>query len=84
MRARDPMPVAIASIAIPLLDIVKMDDRKRPASDEFNHATPPLKRQAVSMNGSSSHADSDLPWKDDLDVSLSSGGIYASQEPYPA
>jgi len=39
-----------------------MEDRKRSAGDDL---APPTKRQAV--NGKAS-ADSDMPWKDDLEV----------------
>jgi hypothetical protein len=46
-----------------------MEDRKRPAADS-NDSAPPLKKQATSVNGGSKpHPDTDMPWKDDLEVS---------------
>lgn len=42
-----------------------MEDRKRPIADE---SAPPAKRQAVTVNGARSHADADLPWKDDIEA----------------
>lgn len=64
------MPAAEASpVASSESDLVKMDDRKRPASYDPDSA-PPLKKQATSVNGGSKpHPDADMPWKDDLDVS---------------
>lgn len=51
--------------------LVKMEDRKRPAA-ENNDSAPPLKKQATTANGGSKpHPDADMPWKDDLEVSLS-------------
>ncbi|KAI1981490.1 E3 ubiquitin-protein ligase bre1 [Ophidiomyces ophidiicola] len=48
--------------------VVKMEDRKRPASHDPNDFTPPLKKQATSVNGGGKpHPDSDMPWKDDLE-----------------
>ena len=53
--------------------LVKMEDRKRPAADN-NDSAPPLKKQATTVNGSSKpHPDADMPWKDDLEVSLYPG-----------
>jgi E3 ubiquitin-protein ligase BRE1 len=50
--------------------LVKMEDRKRPAADN-NDSAPPLKKQATTVNGASKpHPDADMPWKDDLEVSL--------------
>lgn len=49
---------------------VKMEDRKRPAYHEHDGVEPPLKRQATAVNGASkTHIDTDMPWKDDLEVS---------------
>lgn len=49
---------------------VKMEDRKRPATDN-NDSAPPSKKQATIVNGTSKpHPDTDMPWKDDLEVSL--------------
>lgn len=50
--------------------LIKMEDRKRPAGQDQNDAAPPLKRQATSVNGNRPHPDADMPWKDDLEVSL--------------
>ncbi|KAI9741915.1 MAG: E3 ubiquitin-protein ligase bre1 [Cirrosporium novae-zelandiae] len=63
MKVNDPQ-----TVVLPVTGLVKMEDRKRPASyDNHDHA-PPSKRQATSANGSSkSHQDSDMPWKDDLE-----------------
>ena len=50
--------------------VVKMEDRKRPASYDPNESTPPLKKQATSLNGGGKpHPDTDMPWRDDLEVS---------------
>lgn len=65
MPAADASPVASSES-----DLVKMDDRKRPASYDHNDSAPPLKKQATSVNGGSKpHPDADMPWKDDLEVS---------------
>lgn len=50
-------------IVPPQLDVVKMEDRKRPAMGD-DESVPPAKRQAVTVNGARSHPDADLPWKD--------------------
>lgn len=54
--------------------LVKMEERKRPASYDNNDSAPPLKRQATAMvNGTSkNHDDADLPnWgREELEVSL--------------
>lgn len=48
-----------------------MEDRKRPASNDHDNVGPPLKRQATTVNGAGrSHPDADMPWQDDLEVSL--------------
>jgi len=63
MRVVDASP-------FPLTDagLVKMEDRKRPASYDYNDSAPPLKKQATSINGGSkSHSDADMPWKDDIE-----------------
>ena len=65
------MPAVEAS-AVPLAEagLVKMEDRKRPASYDQNDVAPPLKKQATTVNGSGKpHPDADMPWKDDLEVS---------------
>lgn len=62
------MPVAAPTLPLRPLDSVKMEERKRPATDDSG--IPPSKRQAVTVNGASSHGESDLPLNDDLEVSL--------------
>jgi len=60
------MPVAAASALHPSLS---MEDRKRPAGEDLS-STPPLKKQvtrANTVNGTSSHPDHDMPWKDDIE-----------------
>lgn len=63
------MRLATRPGAPPSLDAVKMEDRKRPITDD---AAPPAKRQAVALNGARSHPDTDLPWKDDIEVRFAS------------
>lgn len=58
-------PVSLSSS-----DPLKMEERKRPASNDHDVSAPPLKRQATSANGMKAHPDADMPWKDDLEVSL--------------
>lgn len=66
MRLSEARPVPLLSPGL-----VKMEERKRPASYEHEDSAPPLKKQATSVNGSSkAHPDSDMPWKDELEVSL--------------
>lgn len=67
MPAVEATPVAASSES----DSVKMDDRKRAAAHDHNDSAPPSKKQATSVNGGSKpHPDADMPWKDDLEVSL--------------
>ena len=48
--------------------LIKMEDRKRPLSDQHDSAHP-SKKQATSANGAGKgHRDDDMPWKDDLEV----------------
>ncbi len=58
-------PVSLSSS-----DPLKMEERKRPASNDHDSSAPPLKKQATSANGAKAHPDADMPWKDDLEVSL--------------
>jgi len=46
-----------------------MEDRKRSAGQSADDLAPPTKRQAVN-GGSKASADADMPWKDDLEVSV--------------
>lgn len=58
------------AVSLSSSDLVKMDERKRPASHDHDSSEPPLKRQATSVNGTTKgHVDADMPWKDDLEVS---------------
>lgn len=66
MPAAEPTSVASSES-----DFVKMEDRKRGATYDHNDSAPPLKKQATSVNGGGKpHPDADMPWKDDLEVSL--------------
>ena len=57
------------AVSLSSSNLVKMDERKRPASHDHDSLEPPLKRQATSVNGTSKgHIDADMPWKDDLEV----------------
>ncbi|KAJ5669286.1 hypothetical protein N7462_010356 [Penicillium macrosclerotiorum] len=61
------MPAAEPPVVSSETDLVKMEDRKRPAADN-NDSAPPLKKQATTVNGASKpHPDADMPWKDDLE-----------------
>jgi E3 ubiquitin-protein ligase BRE1 len=62
------MRLETRTVAAPSLDAVKMEDRKRPSADD---SAPPAKRQALTVNGARSHPDTDLPWKDDIEVRIS-------------
>ncbi|RWQ92857.1 hypothetical protein C8Q69DRAFT_476586 [Paecilomyces variotii] len=65
------MPAVEASLVAPSESGLKMEDRKRPAAyDHNNDSAPPSKKQATSLNGGGKpHPDTDMPWKDDLEVS---------------
>ncbi|KAI9722119.1 MAG: E3 ubiquitin-protein ligase bre1 [Chrysothrix sp. TS-e1954] len=52
---------------MPSFDVVKMEDRKRPAIDDHNSSGPPSKRQNVAVNGTSAHPDENMPWKEDIE-----------------
>ena len=59
-------PVSLSSSGL-----VKMDERKRPATHDHEDSAPPSKKQAMSVNGAGKpHIDAEMPWKDDLEVSL--------------
>ena len=50
--------------------LVKMEERKRPIPYDQHDSAPPLKKQATAPNGANKpHADADMPWKDELEVS---------------
>jgi hypothetical protein len=56
--------------AAPLSLILKMEERKRPSPYDHDSGPPP-KKLATSANGAvKSHPDADMPWKDDIEVSL--------------
>ncbi len=66
MRVVEARPVPLLSPGL-----VKMEERKRPAPHEHADSAPPLKKQATSVNGGGkSHPDAEMPWKDELEVSL--------------
>lgn len=66
------------AVSLSSSDLIKMDERKRPASHDHEPSEPPLKRQATSINGTSKgHVDADMPWKDDLEVSQPCPSEYA-------
>ena len=59
----------VSSTVAPFSPPLKMEERKRSATQSVDDLAPPTKRQAV--NGASkTSADSDMPWKDDLEVSV--------------
>ena len=62
------MRLVTRTVTVPSLDVVKMEDRKRPAMLDHDDSAPPAKRQAVTVNGAKPHPDADLPWKDDIEV----------------
>ena len=62
---------AVQQIASPFTQagLVKMEERKRPSSFDQGEHGPPAKKLATSANGAGkSHPDTDMPWKDDLEV----------------
>jgi hypothetical protein len=62
--------IEASPVSLPESGLVKMEDRKRPAAYDHNDSAPPLKKQATSLNGGGKpHPDTDMPWKDDLEVS---------------
>ena len=57
-------------VSLPSPDLIKMEERKRPATYDHDESTPPRKKQATAVNGTAKpHVDADMPWKDDLEVS---------------
>jgi hypothetical protein len=63
---------AVGATPFPLSQagLVKMEDRKRPNPYDQNDSAPPSKKIATSANGAGkSNHDTDMPWKDDLEVS---------------
>lgn len=62
------MKVTATTVASLPPTLVKMEDRKRSAGHSIEDIAPPTKRQAI--NGSSkASAESDMPWKDFIEVS---------------
>jgi hypothetical protein len=58
--------------AIPLSHALKMEDRKRPSPYDQHESGPPSKKLATAANGTiKGHPDADMPWKDDIEVRLS-------------
>jgi hypothetical protein len=74
IQIREPLATSIlmkvvSSTVAPFSPPLKMEERKRSATQSVDDLAPPTKRQAV--NGASkTSADSDMPWKDDLEVSV--------------
>ena len=64
--------VEVHPLSLSSSGLVKMDERKRPASYDNDETAPPQKRQATShANGNTkSHQDVDMPGRDELEVSL--------------
>ena len=62
---------SLVSLSSPRL--VKMEERKRPATQDQDGSGPPLKRQATTVNGGGGKylTDVDVPWQDDLEVRYS-------------
>lgn len=75
-------PVATPAASLPS-SFIKMEDRKRSAGHGADDLAPPTKRQAVN-GGSKSSADNDMPWKDDLEVSLTAPLARAVRSGYPS
>ena len=65
MTLTEARPISLSSSGL-----VKMEERKRPASYDHEDPAPPHKRQVTTVNGSKSHQDADMPGKDELEVSL--------------
>lgn len=56
-------------VSLPSPDLIKMEERKRPANHDHDDSAPPLKKQVTSINGAAkAHVDADMPWKDELEV----------------
>lgn len=63
--------IEAAPLSLVQPSLVKMEERKRPSPYDQNDSAPPLKKQATAPNGASKpHIDTDMPWKDDLEVSF--------------
>lgn len=61
--------VSAAEAKASSLASLKMDERKRAALDDNTGSAPALKRQATSTNGVTAHPDTDMYWKEDIEVS---------------
>lgn len=63
-------PISLSSSGL-----VKMEERKRPAPHDHEESAPPPKKQATAVNGTGkTHIDAEMPWKDDLEVSVVNRG----------
>ena len=72
--------VQARAVSFSTSDLIKMEERKRPATRDHDGSEPPLKRQATTVNGASkTHIDADMPWKDDLEVSKPCNFHYLSE-----
>lgn len=57
--------------------VVEMEDRKRLATQDPGDSAPPLKKQATTVNGGvKAHPDTDMPWRDDLEVRNALSGYF--------
>ena len=58
-------------VSLPSPSSFKMEERKRPAVNDHEDSGPPQKRHAATVNGTGrAHPDADMPWQDDLEVSI--------------
>lgn len=73
-------PVATPAASLPS-SFIKMEDRKRSAGQSADDLAPPTKRQAIN-GGSKASIDADMPWKDDLEVSVTRS-FYTLAAPIP-
>lgn len=79
--------VQVHQVPLSSSGLVKMEERKRPASYDNDDSAPPLKRQATAaVNGASKiHDDTDMPnWgREELEVSLARSGAENISNPNP-
>jgi hypothetical protein len=76
------MRLAARTVVTPSLDVVKMEERKRPVGSD--DSAPPAKRQALAVNGARSHPDADLPFKDDIEVRPLPTPVLLTSHQHPA
>ncbi|MCJ1383571.1 E3 ubiquitin-protein ligase bre1 [Xylographa soralifera] len=75
--------VEVRSVPLSSSGLVKMEERKRPASYENDDVAPPHKKQVTTTinGGSKSHQDADMPGKDDLEK-FQKEAIYRQMQEY--